>query len=325
MISLLQIKQKIKKDLSTFDSLMQEYIYSDDPVLKPKIEYLFSSNGKRLRPILVYLVSRIYGEPTQRTHLSAVIIETLHSASLIHDDVVDNAKMRRGKDSLNNRFDNKTAVLLGDFLFAKCMEIIQKNSLYDIFETISPVLIDLSFGELQQLDFNKKDNYSKEDYFEVINKKTASLISVSCICGANSAGAQPEQLKYLNNFGIILGQIFQISDDILDYNGETAVFGKKRFNDISERKMTLPLILALDNAYKNKKKEILSLWDKQSLSEEEKHYIKNFVEEEKGIVKSNEIIEQLKGKAFNELTNVKSSEYTDILQKLPDLISTRKK
>lgn len=325
MASLNEIKQILKKDLNEFEGLLFSEISTDDPLLKEKIEYLFKTKGKRVRPLLVYLVSRVFSEPQPNTHLAAVIIEVLHTATLIHDDVVDNASLRRGLDTFNKKYDNKVAVLLGDFLFAKCMELISGNAAYDLFDIISPVLIDLSYGELQQLQYNAADEYDVGKYFEVINNKTASLIAVSCVAGAHSVGVNGNELKLLHDFGLFAGQIFQISDDIIDYNGNYITAGKKSYNDIIERKMTLPLILAIKSANNNDKNKLLEVWNKQQKNEAELLFIRNFVIENKGIENSIEIMKELKKEALEILKNFEPNLYREGLEKFIDIITSRNK
>lgn len=324
MKSLTEIKKTIESDLANFESMLQEEIYTDDELLGEKISYLFKSKGKRIRPTLVFLFSRLFGSPDKQTYNSALIIEILHTATLIHDDVVDNANLRRGQKTFNRRWDNKNAVLIGDYLFAKSMNLISKNSAYDIFKFISPVLVELSYGELEQLRYNKNDYCTYEEYFEIINKKTASLISASCVTGAFTGGANSKQLEVVENFGRIIGQMFQIGDDILDYNGNSQI-GKDSGNDIEERKMTLPLILAMKNATDEEKKFILSIWSHESQISNEVEVIKNFTNKNNGIKEAEKILLDLGKKAHNLLLNFDKSNYREALEAMISIIASRKK
>jgi octaprenyl-diphosphate synthase len=324
MKSLREIKEIIKSDLSNFEALLKKELNSDDELLQEKTLYLFESKGKRVRPILVYLFSRLFGKPDNLTHNSALIIEILHTATLIHDDVVDNADLRRGKETFNRKWDNKNAVLLGDYLFAKCMQLISENKLYKVFEIVSPVLVELSYGELQQLKYNQKDVCSIDEYFEIINKKTASLISASCVLGAISGGANDDSLEDVNRFGRIIGEMFQIGDDILDYNGSSEI-GKDSGNDIEERKMTLPLIYALNNAPENEKVEIMSVWSGKTTVSDEKSLIRNFTRKNNGIKEAEKLLEKLSLDANRLLDKFDNNTYRKALEVLISIIVKRKK
>ncbi len=313
MKNLNEIKIAIKEDLVYFDSLLEKQIYTEDELLKDKIQYLFEPKGKRIRPILVYLIARMFNHPNANTHLTAFIVEILHTATLIHDDVVDNSSLRRGRVTSNNKWDNKTAILLGDYLFAKCMYMIYEKSFYGLFDIISPVLVDLSYGELQQLKYNNKNTCDKDEYFEIINKKTASLIAACCVAGAYSVGAKDSDLKQLHKFGIFIGQIYQIRDDILDYSNNKNT-GKDFGNDITERKMTLPLILALEKSPENEKKNIISLWESNETKNGDIKNIKKFVKKYNGIKDSIEIMNKLKTEALKILKPYENSDYKEALE-----------
>ncbi len=324
MKNLAEIKEIIKSDLSDFEFLLKRELNSDDELLREKTLYLFESKGKRIRPILVYLFCRLFGKPVNLTHNSALIIEILHTATLIHDDVVDNADLRRGKETFNRKWDNKNAVLLGDYLFSKCMRLISENKLYKVFDIISPVLVELSYGELQQLKYNQKEFCSIDEYFEIINKKTASLISASCVLGAISGGAEDAKIDHISSFGRIIGEMFQIGDDILDYNGNSEI-GKDSGNDIEERKMTLPLIYALKNAPENEKTKIMSVWSGKTPVSNEKDLIKNFTRKNNGIKESEKLLEKLAIDANILLRNFDNNNYRKALEVLISIIVKRKK
>lgn len=249
----------INKDLELFDNRLIDLFKSNDIVLKEKNNHIINSKGKKIRPVLVYLFSRLAGNPNEHTHQAALVLELLHTASLIHDDVVDNAILRRGNDTLNKKWDNKTAVLYGDYILSVCMEMISKQSNFKLLNIIAPVLVDLSYGELKQLYYNKKE-CSEKEYFNIIDKKTASLISACCISGYSSVNESSDIDSDISNLGRLIGRIFQISDDVIDYksNGSS---GKDYANDIVERKMTLTLIYALKNCPEKEKTEILKLWN----------------------------------------------------------------
>jgi octaprenyl-diphosphate synthase len=318
-----EIKKTIKDDLNIFESLLYQYINTNDNILKDKIDYLFSSKGKRIRPILVYLCSRVFGEPNSKTNNASLIIEILHTATLVHDDVVDNSSLRRGKESVNEKWDNKTAVLIGDYLFAKCIELLADPKSNGLLNIISPILLDLSYGELQQLNFNKKPVCSIDEYLEIIDKKTSSLISASCICGAYSTNASSDDIQTISDFGKSAGRIFQITDDIIDYLKPDET-GKSYLNDLIEHKMTLPFILALENATIIDKERILNIWIQKDQIANNLHEIESFVKKNKGIDSAKLFINKEKLKAKESLKSLSQNKYTYALEKLIDFISDRK-
>ena len=236
----------LKEELILFKKYLHQSVQSDNPHIGEIIDYLFRTNGKQLRPILVLLAAKVCGKVTPETYHGAVTVELLHTASLVHDDVIDKSDIRRGKGSVNAVFDNTKAVLIGDYLLSSALSESIKTNSVEIIRAISRIGKKLSEGELDQLWLANQKIIDEKAYFGVIDKKTASLISACTFIGAMTAGAEEEVIRQFARLGRILGICFQIRDDIFDYYNDDV--GKPTGNDIREGKITLPLIYALQHA-----------------------------------------------------------------------------
>ncbi len=318
------ITNNINKDLAKFENILQEIIESTKPPVYDALNHLFASKGKRIRPILIYLTNHLFSNTNQSTHNAAVIIELMHTATLLHDDVIDKATIRRGIDTVNNKWDNKTAILTGDYLFARATKIATDNKEYKLFDIITPAIMDLSVGELQQLK-NSKDFYINSDlYFEVIQNKTASLISACCESGALTGGANEKQMRLMKEFGKILGIIFQIKDDILDYSDSKKI-GKQKGIDILENKITLPVICMWENLNPTKQNEFKELWLTENKNQDLINTISELVISNNGIADSYIIIEKYKEKALEILKEIPDSKTKKTVVNLIDYIIKRDK
>ena len=247
MTTLDNIKSAVSDELERFEAFYKDALHSDNFLLDKIGRYTLKHKGKQLRPLFVFLSAKCFGEVNESTFRAATFIELLHSATLIHDDVVDDAAERRGFASINALYKNKIAVLAGDYLLSKGMMIALKNRDYQMLDMISETVKNMSEGEIFQLEKAKKFDISEDDYYQIIEKKTASLIASCCAIGAVSTGATPEQAQAMRQFGINAGIAFQIRDDIFDYQPNNHS-GKGYGNDIREHKMTLPLIHILKNS-----------------------------------------------------------------------------
>ncbi|MBQ3844250.1 MAG: polyprenyl synthetase family protein [Bacteroidales bacterium] len=247
MTTLDDIKSAVSDELERFEAFYKDALHSDNFLLDKIGRYTLKHKGKQLRPLFVFLSAKCFGEVNESTFRAATFIELLHSATLIHDDVVDDAAERRGFASINALYKNKIAVLAGDYLLSKGMMIALENRDYQMLDMISETVKNMSEGEIFQLEKAKKFDISEDDYYQIIEKKTASLIASCCAIGAISTGATPEQAQAMRQFGINAGIAFQIRDDIFDYQPNNHS-GKGYGNDIREHKMTLPLIHILKNS-----------------------------------------------------------------------------
>lgn len=306
-------------DIAEFERRLDDMVCSDSSKFGSLMKYVFDAKGKRIRPLLVYLSAKMFGEITQRTHDAAVIVETLHNATLAHDDVVDEAEIRRNKPSLNMAEGNKTAVLTGDYLFAKALKLATDRKEYKILEMMIPVICDMSEGELQQLN---ETNFQadEEKYYNIIFKKTASLISACLKIGAVTANASIEQIDTIGSIGEKIGYIFQIKDDILDYTSHST--GKDSGNDIKENKITQPLICALKNMSDSNRQKLTELW-KAERTMENIEEIRDLVVSHKGISDSEKIIRQMKDEVAKEISELENCKYKDLLMQLTNYIIAR--
>lgn len=236
-----EIKSVVAPELSRFDDYYSDALRSDNKLLDKIGAYTLRHKGKQLRPLFVFLSAKCFGEVNGRTFRAATFIELLHSATLIHDDVVDDAAERRGFASMNALYKNKIAVLAGDYLLAKGMMIALENKEYQMLDMISEAVANIGDGEISQLDKAKRMDVSEDEYYQVIEKKTASLFASCCAIGAVSTNADARQVEAMRLFGTYAGIAFQIRDDIFDYQPDN-MSGKGFGNDIKEHKMTLPLI-----------------------------------------------------------------------------------
>ncbi len=311
MSSIERIKQPIAKELLEFDRYFKEVMRTRVPLLNLVMGYLLKRKGKQMRPILVFLSARLHGEPNPSTFTAAALIEILHTATLIHDDVVDDSHSRRGFFSINAIWKSKVSVLLGDYLLARGMLLAVNNKEYEILNYVAEAVREISEGELMQIRNARKLSVTKEEYFEVIRKKTATLIACCSSCGAKSVGMSDEIVKKMHRFGEFLGIAFQIKDDLLDYQ-INSLSGKPAGNDIKEKKLTLPLIHALEIAEASKKKRILRLINKSGGSNHEIKEIFDFVSQNQGLSFAEETMKQYSIRALEELegfgdTNVRNT------------------
>lgn len=304
-----QIENPIRKEFEQFQQLFRKSIIAtENPLLQMVWDYVAAKQGKQLRPQLTLLSAQLCKGITDKTLDSAIALELVHTASLIHDDVVDCSPMRRGRESVHTRWDNKVAVLVGDYILAKVIDIIAKIRNQRILGVVSQLSAQLSSGEILQLHANNSMWISEEQYNLVIKKKTAYLFAACAEVGAISAGASEKQTTALRNFGEHLGMCFQIQDDILDYS-DSDMLGKPTMSDIRDGKATLPLLKALERAPQEEAEEIRLLCEQLNNGvapsnndpNDVDQRIKNFVLRYDGIGYARSVMEQHKKKAVEAL------------------------
>lgn len=240
-----RIKQPIESELGDFNSLFAESLSHTDGLLSQVLAYIRQRTGKRMRPMLILLMAKNFGKVTDVTQNAAVGLELLHTASLVHDDVVDESDERRGQASVNAEYDNKVAVLVGDYLLSTALLRVAFTNNTNIVKYLAELGRTLASGEILQLSNIANENISEDVYYQVIKQKTAALFEACCAIGALSAGASQDVIEKAKKFGQNLGIIFQIRDDIFDYYDSTDI-GKPTGNDMAEGKLTLPVIYALN-------------------------------------------------------------------------------
>lgn len=317
-----QISKPIKNELKQFNQLFKESLKSKVGVVDLITKYILKQKGKKIRPLLVLLSSKVTGEITQRTYRGAILVELLHTATLVHDDVVDSAEKRRGLPSINAVWKNKVAVLMGDYLLSRGLMLSVEGEDYDFLKIVNNTVKRMSEGELLQIRKTQRLNIDEETYFRIISDKTASLLSTCCEIGAASTTTNQNDITSMRNFGEYLGIAFQLRDDILDYVGSTNLVGKPLGADIKDKKITLPLIHSLEKASKGERTAIIKLI-KDGKKKNNINEIIEFVKKYNGIEYANSVSTTYTEKAKDLLHKFKPSESRDALESLLDFIIER--
>ena len=314
----------LKEEIGAFNTCFQKTLSEHNSDFQPMIDYISGGSGKRIRPLIVLLSAKLCGGINPETIEYAVILELLHTATLIHDDVVDNTMERRNRPSVNAQYDNRAAVLLGDYVLTLAIEQGVKTQNFEVLRILSSLAKNLVEGELRQLASSKKAVVSESRYFEVIWKKTAALISTCMEMGAISVKSDPDQIRKLRLIGEKLGLCFQIKDDIFDYF-EQGDIGKPTGNDIREGKITLPLIYALQNAPAEISEQQQRIIQKQDFSSESVSGLIAFAKEYGGIAYAQQKMEELKSEVLEILKEFPDSEAKTGMINLVDYIIQRTK
>lgn len=295
------ISKPVAEHLNEFNKYFKEILKSENSLLNIILNYIANRKGKQVRPMLVFLSAELCGGVTERTYPGAAMAELLHIATLIHDDVVDNAIERRGMPSINAIWKNKISVLIGDYLLARGLLTALNNNEFGFLKITSNAVKRMSEGELLQIQKSKTIDIDEPTYFNIIADKTASLISACCEIGALSANVDERQQIALRNYGEFLGIAYQIRDDIFDYRSKSSVIGKPIGNDLKEKKLTLPLIYSFTKVKKTEAKEIVKLIKSGNLKSKDIKFIANFVIENGGIDYAEQKAEEYTKKALREI------------------------
>ncbi len=321
--SLDEIKKFISKELKEFDTHFKESMKSNVSLLDKITHYIAKSKGKQVRPMFVFLSARMFGQTNDSTYISASLVELLHTATLVHDDVVDDAYQRRGFFSINALWKNKIAVLVGDYLLSKGLLLALNNNKYEQLQILSTAVKEMAEGELIQIEKARKLDIVEEVYFDIITKKTASLIAAACGAGASSVTNDKGHINHMIALGETIGICFQIKDDLFDY-GQADV-GKPLGIDIKEKKMTLPLIYALNNCNKSDKRRIINLIKNKSTDNKVVREVIQFVIDHGGIEYTIEKMKAYQAKAFDMLDQLPQTEASLHFRNLIAFITERKK
>lgn len=324
MSHLNSIKKPVANELKAFEPYFSKIMSSKVPLLSTITNYIYRRKGKQVRPLLVFLSAGMNGSIGESTFVAAGMIELLHTATLIHDDVVDEANERRGSFSINALWRSKIAVLVGDFLLSKGLLLAIETNEFELLRNMSNAVKEMSEGELLQIERSRKMNIDEETYFDIIHKKTATLIASCLVNGAVSVGAEQANVDRMYEFGVNLGLAFQIKDDIFDYQAKGAL-GKPTGNDIKENKLTLPLIHALSNADRSTRKAILSRLRKSKRSQKAVEEVIQFANEYGGIDYATQKMNEYKDKAIAALESFPESIYRDALVDMANFVVNRKK
>jgi octaprenyl-diphosphate synthase len=319
-----EIKNLLKSEFSEFDQVFKSALNSDVALLDIILKYLHQQKGKQIRPMFVMLSAQISGGIQPATYRAASLIELLHTATLVHDDVVDDSNERRGFFSLNALWKNKIAVLAGDFLLSKGLLLSMKHKDYELLEIVSEATREMSEGELLQIEKARRLDITEEIYFEIIRKKTASLIASCCAVGAASAGASKEAVENMRLFGEKVGLAFQIKDDLLDFK-KAGDIGKPMGIDLKEQKLTLPVIYMLRNMRWIEKRKVITIIKNHSTNPEKVNQIINLVHLSGGIDYAAEQMKRLLDESLDLLKNFPDSVYKKALIDLVDYSISRDK
>ncbi len=319
-----KIKAPIRQEMIEFNDFFKSSIKSKVPLLDIITNYILRRKGKQMRPLFVFLSARMFGEINESSFTAASLIELLHTATLVHDDVVDESYERRGVFSINAIWKSKAAVLVGDYFLSKGLLLSLEKKEFELLEIVANAVKEVSEGELYQIQKSRKLDISENEYFEIIRKKTATLIGACTACGAKSVNSDTVTIEQMRLFGEYVGIAFQIRDDLFDYQ-KNGLVGKPMGNDIKEKKLTLPLIYSLDNCDKAQKRKILRMISGQRKNSKNLDKIIQFVKDGGGIEYSTAKMNNFKDKALLILSEFPDSEAKTSLIALVNYSINRKK
>jgi octaprenyl-diphosphate synthase len=315
-------KKIIGKELELFEMHFKEAVKSRVSLLDRIMQYIVKRKGKQMRPMFVLLSAKLNGEINDASYRAASLVELLHTATLVHDDVVDDALERRGFFSINALWKNKIAVLVGDYLLSKGLLLSLENKDFEILTILSDAVKKMSEGELLQMEKTRNLNFDESVYYEIIYGKTASLLSSSCAAGASSVTKDQEQIQKMKDFGEYVGMAFQIKDDLFDYGD--AVIGKPTGNDIKEKKLTLPLIHILQKCSPALKKEIIYIVKNNNNDKRKVKFVIDHVKQLGGIEYAHHKMIEYRDKALVVLNSFPPSMTRDALEELVRYTTDRK-
>ena len=324
MVTIKDIQNSIQKELLGLNAIIEETLRSSSPLMQQVVHNFLLSKGKQIRPILVILSGKYFGEVTDRVLHAGAAIELLHNASLIHDDVIDESRERRGRPTINRVWDNHIAVLVGDFFVSGALHCAEYTKDFRVITAMSSLGRALSLGEIEQIDNARSRNVDERTYLEIIRKKTASLFCSCVEVGGYAAGAPEEQLRTLMQYAEMLGMCFQIKDDIFDYFDNKEV-GKPTGNDLREGKMTLPLIYALTRTEAPRHEEMVELSHKDILDADDIATLIAYAKEQGGIDYAYSRMEEIQREADALISTLPHSEKLDSFRLIFDYIIARRK
>lgn len=323
-MSLDTIKQPVSEELLIFEGKFREAVQSHVPLLDKVTWYIVQRKGKQVRPMITLLSAKIFGSVNEASYTAAALIELIHTATLVHDDVVDDANMRRGFFSINALWKNKVAVLVGDFLLSQALLLTVRQKQYKMLEVINSAVREMAEGELLQMEKARRLDIEESVYYEIIRQKTASLIAAACCAGAVSTVDGNEELEArMKLFGEKMGMAFQIRDDLFDFGDDDV--GKPLGIDIKEKKMTLPLIYALNNAGWLERRRIINIVKNQSHKSEKVAEVIRFVRESGGIKYTRQAMYRFRQEAFDILDTLPDNPSREAMRELLVYVTERKK
>jgi len=319
-----KIQAPIKKEMNLFEDKFKKSLSSNIILLDKIMHYIIKRKGKQMRPMFVFLTAKLFNKFNEKTYRAASMIELLHTATLVHDDVIDEANFRRGVFSINALWKNKVAVLVGDFLLSRGLLLAVKNKEYELLEIMSATVQDMSEGELLQIEKTRKLDITESVYYEIIRKKTASLIAACCSSGANSVEESNIMIEKMRIFGEKAGIAFQIKDDLFDYSKSTLI-GKSTGIDIREQKMTLPLIYTINSVDNKLRNYIVNIIKNHNKNEKKVGEVIELVKQNGGLDYAKKIMLKFYNEAIEILDDFEDNEAKKSLNLLLDYVINRKK
>jgi octaprenyl-diphosphate synthase len=319
-----RIKEPIYQEMELFEEKFTQSMYSNVALLNRITHFIVNRKGKQMRPMFVFLVAKLLGEGkvNERTYRGAAVIELIHTATLVHDDVVDDSNKRRGFFSINALWKNKIAVLVGDYLLSKGLLLSIENEDFDLLKIISVAVREMSQGELLQIEKARNLDITEEVYYEIIRQKTATLLAACCAIGAQAIDAPPKEVEKMHRFGEILGMAFQIKDDLFDY-GEQKI-GKPTGIDIKDQKMTLPLIYTLNVVSKAEKRAMTNIIKNHNKDKKKILQLIVLVKEKGGFDFAISKMEAFRKEALELLFEFPKNQYRDALELMLNYVIERK-
>ncbi|MBC8124353.1 MAG: polyprenyl synthetase family protein [Candidatus Kapabacteria bacterium] len=321
--SIREISASVTTELERFDVYLRQQMRARTALLDTVIRYILRQRGKRVRPALVFLAAGASGGITERSYVGATMVELLHTATLVHDDVVDQADERRGLASINAVWKNKIAVLVGDYLLSKGLLIAVHHSEFDYLRVTSEAVRRMSEGELLQIQKSRQKTLDEETYFRIISDKTASLISTCCEIGAISASSDQDVRIAMARYGELVGLAFQIRDDVLDYTSRSNILGKPVGNDIREGKITLPLLYASQQSPKSEAKDAIKIVKSKSGKRKDIDAVRKFVDQYNGVKLAQDKALELQQQAIATIVSFPDSVYKSALIDFAHFVVTR--
>lgn len=312
----------ISKELEIFEQKFKNAVETDVPLLDKIMKYIIKRKGKQMRPMFVLLSAKLYGEVNDATYRAAALVELLHTATLVHDDVVDESFERRGFFSINAIWKNKIAVLVGDYMLSKGLLLSTTNNDFEQLRILSNAVKMMSEGELLQLEKSRSLNLDENVYYEIIRTKTASLLASACAAGAFSTTENTTELEKMQAFGEKVGMAFQIKDDIMDYGSQK--IGKPTGNDIKEKKLTLPLIYTINKLGRNNAADIINILKNKNKDDAKVQYVITKVIQNGGIAYAEQKMEAFRDEALDILNSFPPTETKHALEQLVRFTTDRK-
>ena len=310
--------------MDLFENKFKDSLKSNVSLLDRIMHYFIKRKGKQMRPMFVFLTAKLFGKFEENTYRAASMIELLHTATLVHDDVIDEANFRRGYFSINALWKNKIAVLVGDFLLSRGLLLAVKHEEFELLKIMSTAVQDMSEGELLQIEKARKLDITEKVYFDIIRKKTATLIAACCASGANSVGEDKNTVETMRLFGEKAGIAFQIKDDLFDYTQSTFI-GKPTGIDIREQKMTLPLIYTLNNVSKKEKNNIINIVKNHHENDKKVAEVIELVKENGGLYYDENVMIEYRNEALEILNQFDDNEASRSFELLLNYVVNRKK